>query len=424
MVQVDICNMNRIFLQTITVFLGMDVGLVESLFCDGNYTSSNGTVSSPSFSSRSTYKNSLDCTYDIEVGGEYGIKLLWSAFDVRGEMPNCFEDSVEIFLGCVSRHSIGKYCSENGYKPFDVYSSENCLRLVFKTDTSGGGKGFQASYSSFLLNGRQSGVGGECSSTKTLTATSGVISSPNWPQDYPNYRDCYWNIEVGNKRSIKIAFMDFHLEYDFLYGDDHESYDKSDTLKESNCGEQDPFYLMSSKERIWIRFKSDRFTNHRGFVAGYVMYDKTSVSAKTVGIVIGVLVAVVVLIAIGVFVFYKYVHQKRVRARAPQQMAVAYTTAQPQQVAMYPPSAGPQQGYAPPPYNQGAAAPYPTQEKSGAYPPSRQPYPLEPLGGEAAYLPGQPGGAPPYPTGQPGGVPPYPPHVTIVDSFWKFFCSY
>ena len=59
-----------------------------------------------------------------------------------------------------------------------------------------------------------------CSSTKTLTATSGVISSPNWPQDYPNYRDCYWNIEVGNKRSIKIAFMDFHLEYDFLCDDD------------------------------------------------------------------------------------------------------------------------------------------------------------------------------------------------------------
>ena len=81
----------------------------------------------------------------------------------------------------------------------------------------------------------------------------------------------------------------------------------------------------------------------------FLFYWTASVSAKTVGIVIGVLVAVVVLIAIGVFVFYKYVHQKRVRARAPQQMAVAYTTAQPQQVAMYPPFAGPQQGYAPPP---------------------------------------------------------------------------
>ena len=93
----------------------------------------------------------------------------------------------------------------------------------------------------------------------------------------------------------------------------------------------------------------------------FLFYWTASVSAKTVGIVIGVLVAVVVLIAIGVFVFYKYVHQKRVRARAPQQMAVAYTTAQPQQVAMYPPSAGPQQGYAPPPYNQGAGVHYPPQ---------------------------------------------------------------
>lgn len=418
MVQVDIRNMNTIFLQAITVFLAVNVGLVESLGCDQDYTSFSGTVSSPSFSSRSTYENSLDCTYDIEVGSGYGIKLSWSTFDVRGEMPDCSEDSVEIFIGCVfNRHSIGKYCSENGYKPFDVYSSDNCLRLVFKTNASGGGKGFQASYSSFHLSDRQSGVGERCFSTKTLTATSGVISSPNWPQDYPSYRDCYWKIEVGNERSIKIAFMDFDLEYDISCdddklkvkdGNDHDSYDKSKTLKESKCGKKDPFYFTSSKERIWIRFKSDRFTNQRGFVAGYVMYDKTPVSAKTVGIVIGVLVAVVV-IAIGVFVFYKYVYQKKVRARAPQQMAVAHSTSQPQQVAMYPPSAGPRQGYAPPPYNQGAGVHYPPQETSGVYPPPGQPYPPGPHGGEAAYPPGQPGGPPPYPTGQPGGVPPYPP---------------
>ena len=64
---------------------------IESLFCDGNYTSSNGTVSSPSFSSRSTYENSLDCTYDIEVGSEYGIKLLWSTFDVRVKCRTVFK---------------------------------------------------------------------------------------------------------------------------------------------------------------------------------------------------------------------------------------------------------------------------------------------------------------------------------------------
>ncbi|PFX17572.1 Procollagen C-endopeptidase enhancer 1 [Stylophora pistillata] len=388
----------------------MDVGLVESQSCNKDFTSLSGTVSSPSFSSGSTYENLLDCTYNIQVRSGYRIKLSWSTFDVKGQMPDCVDDSVEIFIGCsLNRHSIGKYCSENGYKPFDVHSPNNCLRLVFKTNVSGVGRGFQASYSSFLLSERQSGVGGQCFSTKTLTATSGVISSPNWPQDYPSNKDCYWKIEVGHNRGIKIAFMDFDLENDLSCeddkvkvkeGDDHESYNKANTLKESKCGPVNPFYFTSSEERIWIRFKSDTFTSNRGFLAGYVMYDKTPISAKTVGTVIGVLVALAVVIGIAAFVYYKFFHQKRVRERAQRQMAVAHTSAQPQQVTIHPPPAGPQASYAPPPYDQGTGAPYP---------PQGQPYPPGLTGGDAAYPPGQPGGAPPYPPGQPGGAPPYPP---------------
>ena len=62
-------------------------------------------------------------------------------------MPNCYNDYVEIYIGCSSdKRSIGKFCSENSQKPFDVYSHDECLQLVFKTDSSGGGKGFQAYY--------------------------------------------------------------------------------------------------------------------------------------------------------------------------------------------------------------------------------------------------------------------------------------
>jgi len=46
----------------------------------------------------------------------------------------------------------------------------------------------------------------------TLTSTSGVIGSYGWPGSYPSLRDCYWKIEVGSRRSIKIAFMDFDLD--------------------------------------------------------------------------------------------------------------------------------------------------------------------------------------------------------------------
>ena len=65
-------------------------------------------------------------------------------------MPNCYDDYVEIFIGC-QRHSIGKYCSENlyGNNLFTVYSPDNCLHLKFHSDSSGADTGFEATYSSF-----------------------------------------------------------------------------------------------------------------------------------------------------------------------------------------------------------------------------------------------------------------------------------
>lgn len=63
----------------------------------------------------------------------------------------------------------------------------------------------------------------------------------------------------------------------FLGGDDDDSYDQSKTERESMCGKEIPFYLTSSKERIWIRFESSLVYSDsvRGFVAGYVMYDSS-----------------------------------------------------------------------------------------------------------------------------------------------------
>ena len=60
----------------------------------------------------------------------------------------------------------------------------------------------------------------ECSSysesfPKILTSTSGVIRSPRWPRDYPTLRDCYWRIDVDAGKNVKIAIMDFDLEYNY-----------------------------------------------------------------------------------------------------------------------------------------------------------------------------------------------------------------
>ena len=120
-----------------------------SASCDRTFTSSSGTVTFPDlFQSSLYYANNLNCQYDIRVDSGNAIRLTWTSFDIKGKMPSCDDDYVEIFIGCNQR-SIGRYCSENSdaHTPFDVYSPDNCLRLKFKSDSSGTGKGFKATYS-------------------------------------------------------------------------------------------------------------------------------------------------------------------------------------------------------------------------------------------------------------------------------------
>ena len=49
-------------------------------------------------------------------------------------------------------------------------------------------------------------------SSKTKSADT--VHSPNWPVGYPTNKDCYWKITVGDNHGIKIAIMDFEMNYD------------------------------------------------------------------------------------------------------------------------------------------------------------------------------------------------------------------
>ncbi|XP_068703304.1 tolloid-like protein 2 [Montipora foliosa] len=414
-----------------------------------SFAGSYGTIKSPNYYG-SSYSNNLYCTYDIRVTFGYGVKLTWKSFDVNGYMPNCYNDDyVEIYIGC-DRQSIGKYCSENSYTPFTVYSPDRCLRLVFNTDSSGGGKGFRATYQRISLTTASSGLSETCYRTEALYSGTGVFSSIGWPRsDGYTTRDCYWEIVVGSDKGVKIAFMDFNLDYD--PGCDHDkvkvkggyhyqSYDSASTIKSSICGIKKAFSLTSSKERVWIRFKSDGYFNRRGFVAGYVTYtisgssDSSSSGLSSNGVT-GIVVTLIVVAVFGGCIYYIFVYRRRVLRRQQgaqhQVLSVPPNTTTVQTVthhapkppqpgheipgAGYPPPppsgyAPPPGGYpppassAPPPYHQVAGTPYPPMVAGGA-----PPYPpVQPGAAAAPYPPGQPGTAPPYPPEHPGAGP-YPP---------------
>ena len=52
-----------------------------------------------------------------------------------------------------------------------------------------------------------------CSSGEVLTESSGSFSSPNFPNYFPNYIRCTWNITVPSGYIIKLSFHNFTLGY-------------------------------------------------------------------------------------------------------------------------------------------------------------------------------------------------------------------
>ena len=48
-----------------------------------------------------------------------------------------------------------------------------------------------------------------------FTGTSGIISSPNYPDLYPVNLTCLWLITVDGDGMIELTLQTFHLETDF-----------------------------------------------------------------------------------------------------------------------------------------------------------------------------------------------------------------
>ena len=51
-----------------------------------------------------------------------------------------------------------------------------------------------------------------CSSGDILTGSSGFFASPNFPNNFPQYSRCIWNITVPSGYIIKLTFHHFELD--------------------------------------------------------------------------------------------------------------------------------------------------------------------------------------------------------------------
>ena len=102
-----------------------------------------------------------------------------------------------------------------------------------------------------------------------LTGKTGDLKTPNYPKAYPSYSRCSWLIQVPPGYKIALQFYLFVLEDSYQctcdYVKIYDGTNKSATLLGKYCGEHYHFYQETTKNNMFIEFRSDRSVNNAGF---------------------------------------------------------------------------------------------------------------------------------------------------------------
>ncbi|XP_040063015.1 uncharacterized protein LOC8040272 [Ixodes scapularis] len=117
-----------------------------------------------------------------------------------------------------------------------------------------------------------------------ITGPHGRISSPNYPNIYPNSASCSWLIKTNPDFGISLEFNDFELEKDNKCITDYVSvYDGNDTsapILGTYCGNTAPLPILSSSNQIYMVFVSDNEVQGKGFSATYTQVEKDRVAKR------------------------------------------------------------------------------------------------------------------------------------------------
>ncbi|KAI8513409.1 hypothetical protein Bbelb_100480 [Branchiostoma belcheri] len=108
-----------------------------------------------------------------------------------------------------------------------------------------------------------------------LTADSGSISSPNYPDNYPDDHDCRYEISVTPPKVITLTFTDFDVEkdFDYVYVYDGNTTDSAFELAKLS-GTTTPNPLTSTGSFMTVRLFTDSSETRKGFQADYTSGDK------------------------------------------------------------------------------------------------------------------------------------------------------
>ncbi|CAG5115143.1 unnamed protein product, partial [Candidula unifasciata] len=103
---------------------------------------------------------------------------------------------------------------------------------------------------------------------------SGMITSPNYPAEYPPGKKCSWKITVKEEFIVVLRFKYFKVQkhrnctYDYVAVYDGPT--EASPLLGKHCGNRKPKPIKSSGNTMYVKFVSDESRQKVGFSASFV----------------------------------------------------------------------------------------------------------------------------------------------------------
>ena len=116
--------------------------------------------------------------------------------------------------------------------------------------------------------------------TREIISRNGTITSPNYPNNYPNRANCAWKITVPLGFRVQLTFDSFRLEsnsrcrYDSVQL--HNGPSDLSPLIGKYCGAIKPPVASSDGRSMYVRFRSDGSGSYKGFRASFAAVPSTT----------------------------------------------------------------------------------------------------------------------------------------------------
>ncbi|XP_050313173.1 cubilin-like isoform X2 [Anthonomus grandis grandis] len=234
--------------------------------CDWKLTGSNGSIKYPSDDFRETRLGGSTCQWTITTDEDKVLTLKFKKFKFAKEP--CTAQWLEVHNGeTILAPSLGRFCGTK--LPFNNGTVTTSYNKAFLWISSNNGDPeFEVEWQS------RSPSCGQRLPMEGIT----MITSPGWPANYPNNRDCYWqffvpynkrvlfhiySLNIGDKSDCSGDYLEFTTG---LVVHPRELFAK---LCDSNATQ--PFYSRSNIG--FVHFKSNEKDTYRGFQIGYSVVD-------------------------------------------------------------------------------------------------------------------------------------------------------